>query len=106
MNRRAGDVKFRGKTGGFIVDFMPYERAPLEGGDDRKRVMVAISIGTGMLVGALVLANIIPVSRMGSLGHEGMRGPSMERASKPAANGSDVGGQSESEPPKHAAATH
>jgi hypothetical protein len=57
------------------VDFMPYEGAPLEGGHDSKRLILALAIGAVLLVGAWGLAAFTPVSSTSSLGEARMIAP-------------------------------
>jgi hypothetical protein len=64
---RQGATKALLNKGSFTVDFMPYEGGQLERGDDSKRLLLALSIGAFLLVGAWALAASTPGSHPHSL---------------------------------------
>lgn len=79
---RQGATKALLNKGSFVVDFMPYEGGQLKGGDDSKRLLLALSIGASLLVGAWVLAAFTPGSNSHSLDEARVSAPSTTLVTK------------------------
>ncbi len=79
---------------------MPYEGGSLKGGPEWKRLVVAVGIGTGLLVGAWALAAVVPAPTT-SVDQVGMKAPSQRMEAAPATSDGDVWCPGESELAKH-----
>ncbi len=84
------------------MDFVPFEGVPLEGGQEWKRLMLAVAIGAVMVMGAWVLLGASPISTTRSVSEARMIAPSTTAGVNIAASDTDVGpGEAESELCKH-----
>jgi hypothetical protein len=81
---------------------MPYEGAPLEGGNELKRLTLVVAIAAVMLGAAWAVASSAPVSSTSSLAEARMSAPSTTEVANAAVSDRDLGpDESEAELASH-----